>query len=477
MNEPQTRTDRIIGWLKKPKFWLGLVIALAIAAVIGSVVFSFFSCYTTNPKFLQEGWGSFVSSLSPCSEELSARLIAIAGGLVAVAVLFETRRRANAAEKALGQTDKALGQTEKALGQTEKSIVQKTFSDAITHLGHENENVILGGIYSLLDLAKESSDYGPRVFNLLCAHIKTTTEAEEYQKKHPKQPSTRIQRLLSSLFKDEEYRFFTDNQAEKKYRADLSGAYLAGSELSGTRLQGSNLAGAKLQGAKLNRAKLPRADLTGAQLQGALLRKAQLQGAFLVEAQLQEAYLGGALLQGARLREAQLQGANLREATLQGTSLWEAQLQGANLRKAQLLGADLIGANLQGADLTEAKLQGADLTEAKLQGAKLRQAEMQGACMHRTQLPHETQMSRSDLRGVSSHEDDEFHIDFQERIKSRINKKSDLAGVVFDDEAMHSNTATPKNKDTAIKGSYTKEEADRWIKKYEEALDWEKDKG
>ena len=53
MNEPQTRTARIIGWLKKPKFWLGLAIALAIvaiAAVIGS---------------------AFFLRAFPCSEELS----------------------------------------------------------------------------------------------------------------------------------------------------------------------------------------------------------------------------------------------------------------------------------------------------------------------------------------------------------------------------------------------------------------------
>ena len=80
-------------------------------------------------------------------------------------------------------------QTEKALGQTKESIVQKTFSDAINHLGHESESVILGGIHSLLDLAKKNSDYRPRVFNILCAHIKTTTATEEYQKKHQEKPS------------------------------------------------------------------------------------------------------------------------------------------------------------------------------------------------------------------------------------------------------------------------------------------------
>ena len=45
MNEPQTRTDRIISRLKKPKFWLDFaLLALAIALAIGSVVFSLCPC-------------------------------------------------------------------------------------------------------------------------------------------------------------------------------------------------------------------------------------------------------------------------------------------------------------------------------------------------------------------------------------------------------------------------------------------------
>ena len=471
------------------KVLLGLLVLLALAFAAASVF----------------------SALCPDYEGLSTPLMAIAGGCLAVAVLLETRRRANAAEK-------AVGQTEKALDQTKESIVQKTFSDAITHLGHESESVVLGGIHSLLDLAKKNSDYRPRVFNILCAHIKTTTATEEYQKKYKEEPSTTIQTLLTLLFKGEEYNIFPVSPV--KYIADLSGAYLAASDLIQARLQGSNLIGVKLQGARLGdaqlqeadlrRAQLQEAQLSGAQLQHADLRGAQLQEADLKRAQLQEAYLWGAKLQEADLRGAQLQCADLSEAQLQMAHLFGAHLQHADLsnaqlqhadlrgnqhanlrgtqhadvsgaqlqeayfRRAQLQGADFRGALLQGADLTEAKLQGADLTEAKLQGAKLRQAEMQGACMHRTHLPHETQMGRSDLRGVSSAKLVPF-IGFKRRIESRIGQETDLAEVMLD-EVKYPNLATPKNEGTAKTGSYTKEEADRWIKEYEEALNWKKHK-
>ena len=439
MNKSQTRADRISDWPMVQKVLLVLAIVFAILSL------GFLFC--------------------PFNEGLSAWSMAIAGGLLAAAVLLPTMRRADAAEKA---------------------IVQKTFSDAITHLGHESESVILGSIHSLLDLAKENEDYRPMVFNILCAHIKTTTEGE-YCKKYKEEPSTSIQVLLRLLFIDEKYNIFPVDPVDP---ADLSGAYLAGSKLSGARLQGANLSRAQLRGAFLIETKLKQANLLKAQLkeanllkahlQGADLRSAQLRGAILSEAQLQSAFLSEAQLQKADLSEAQLQGADLRSAQLQGADLRSAQLQEkANLWRAQLQGANLRGANLHEANLTEAQLQGADLMGAQLQGARLQQTEMQAAFMYRTQLPHKTQMGRSNLRGVSSRNPNKKviklkeleELEFKKRIESRKGKKADLKGVKFD--KVNPDLATSQNEGTAQTGFYTKKKADQWIKEYEEALDGE----
>ena len=378
MNEPQTRTARIIGWLKKPKFWLGFVIAAAITATIGSAFFLLFPCSEELSTLFSETSSVATASLVPCYDGLSTWLITIAGGFLAVAVLLQTMKRADAAGNA---------------------NVQKTFSDAITHLGHESESVILGGIYSLLDLAKENKDYRLKVFKILCAYIKTTTTAEGYQKKHQKKPSTTIRTLLTLLFQGEEYSIVTVDPAktsrtadekysiEKMFRFDLRGAYLAGSNLLRARLQGG--------------------DLSGAQLQHSFLPEAQLQGAFLVGTKLQEA------------------------------SLMLAQLQGAHLAKAHL------------------------------QKAELRQTEMQGACMYQTELSHETQMSGSDLRGVSSLKPDHF-IGFKSRIENRIGEETDRAGIEDKDSIL----ATLINKGTVKVGSYNKGDADQWIKEYDGAFRW-----
>ena len=115
MNEPQTQTVRIIGWLKKPKFWLGFVIA---AATIGSAFFLLFPCSEELLTLFSETSNVETASLVSCYDGLSAWLITLAGGFLAVAVLLQTMKRADAAEKAVDQT--------------KESIVQKTFNDAIT---------------------------------------------------------------------------------------------------------------------------------------------------------------------------------------------------------------------------------------------------------------------------------------------------------------------------------------------------------
>ncbi len=388
--------DKGINWP-----WMNkLIVLLALAAIISAVISL---CYAYTHKN---------------GELLSARWITIAGGFLAGAVLLQTMRRADAAEKA---------------------IVQKTFSDAVTHLGHERETVILGGIHSLIDLARENRDYRHKVFSILCAHIRTTTTAEKYCEKYENKPSGIIETLLNLLFRDEKYDVFPAKKEE--YIADLNGAHLAGSELSKSRLEHANL----------QKANLRKAGLQEAKLQGA-----NLQGAYLEEAFLYKAYLQGAYLQGADLREAFLK---------------EAKLHGADLNVLAGLLLDEPGCilvnqptNLNGAILTKAQLQGANLQEAKLQSANLQESEMQGAHMYRTGLSHDTQLDGSDLRGVSSQATeslDEFSMNFTERIRSRIGEETDLKGVSFPGDL----TTFIKNS-AARRGSYTEEEADQWIKEY-----------
>ena len=131
------------------------------------------------------------------------------------------------------------------------------------------------------------------MLDILCAHIRWTTDEPEYRKDYKQKPSEEIQSLLTLLFV-QEHEVFTGRHIN----------------LQGSCLNGSNLSQARLEKANLRRAQLQRAHLGVARLQGANLRGAQLQGAHLIRAQLQGADLGVARLQGADLFKAQLQGAS-----------------------------------------------------------------------------------------------------------------------------------------------------------------------
>ena len=133
--------------------------------------------------------------------------------------------------------------------------------------------------------------------------------------------------------------FVQEHEVFKKCQINLQGSWLNGASLAGARLAEADLSRARLQGAVLRDARLQGAALWGAQLQGAYLWNARLQGAYLWNARLQGAYLRDAQLQGAYLRDARLQGAYLRDARLQGAYLWNARLQGAYLMGAWLQGA------------------------------------------------------------------------------------------------------------------------------------------
>ena len=163
-------------------------------------------------------------------------------------------------------------------------------------------------------------------------------------------------------------------------------------------------------------------------------------------------------------------------------------MQGAKLDKAYLQGAKLFTTQLQGATLTEVKLQGTILIQTHLQGAALFEAQLQGATLTGAQL-----------QGIVS---DEWlaSVSFEDRIMNQVGKETDLysSKVIFsggltleaveflvkdlpDEEVNELRDKlkphigqTKRNQlpqdSGAITGSYTKEEAEKWIAEYKEAM-------
>ena len=300
-----------------------------------------------------------------------------------------------------------------------------------------------GGADERFHLAQDTPDLRQTVLDILCAHIRRITGEDKYRNTHQSKPSQELQSLLTLLF-------VQDHDVFKGLRINLQESWLIGANLRRARLQKANLTGLYLH----------RAYLSYAQLQRANLEWAQLHRVGLFGAQLQEAKLLDVQLQGANLHWVQLQRANLEWARLQGANLMLAHLQGAGLQCAQLQGADLRGAQLQGADLTEAELQGADLTKANLQGA--------GPTLFADPLIHRTG-KQSDLStvifegGLTKEKLDSLvegsSIETEEELRRKLEPHI----------GMPPSHELPANRG-AITGTFTKEEAEKWIAEYEKAM-------
>ena len=311
------------------------------------------------------------------------------GVLVALQALMSYRRAkamedaAQAQAKAAQAQAKAAQAQADAVSKTEQGQRQERLKNAIEHLGNGKGSVRLGGAYELFHLAQDTEALRQTVLDILCAHIRQTTSGDEYRGKYDAKPSEEVQSMLTLLFVQE-------HEVFKKCQINLQGSWLNGASLTLARLARANLNGAYLR----------RTVLVGTQLQGAHLMITRLQGAHLMSTQLQ----------GAHLVSTQLQGADLGYARLQGADLGYARLQGAHLGDAQLQGAVLRGAGLQGAVLRDARLQGA--TSEYLSGEPfLRTFEVARA------------------RGATS----EYLSGepFEGRIRDRIDKESDLSGIIF----------------------------------------------
>ncbi|NCS25610.1 MAG: pentapeptide repeat-containing protein [Microcystis aeruginosa BS13-02] len=235
---------------------------------------------------------------------------------------------------------------------TQQRLITERFSKAVEQIGNTKEEVVIGGIYSLERIAKDSPKDQWTIMEVLTSYIRKNSpipsnieqlEPEERQKALEKLPSVSIpvQAALTVI-------------GRRKVENDQAGDNLAGTT-DFNKIKILDLSRTNLREANLNRANLNRANLNRANLNGAYLEEANLIGA-----NLNGAYLEGAYLNRANLNRANLNGAYLEEAKLNGAYLEEANLNGAYLNRANLNRANLIGANLNGAYLEEANLNGAE---------------------------------------------------------------------------------------------------------------------
>ena len=393
---------------------LSFLIFLLIVAFVAFVGVLFFDCV--------KNCVSGLVGLTAKNKILTFLGIGMGGILVALQALASHRRAKAMEDASNAQADAAKAQA-RANENTEQGLRQERLKNAIEHLGYEKDIVRMGGAYELFHLAKDAKedakDLRQTVLDILCAHIRWTTGRSEYRKANKSKPSEEVQSILRLLFVQEHTVF-------EGLRIDLQGSWL--------------------NGANLSRARLEEAILRNVHLRGSNLEESHLEGSILIDAQLQ----------GVSLVEAHLQMARLDKAYLQGSNLWNTRLQRAFL----------YGVHLQGSILIRTQLQDAFF-------------------------------DRTHLEGVTS-ANKPLSISFEDHIQEQIDREADLYGAIFagglsrdgvdslveglsDEKAnelrekLEPHIGIPESNELpedsgAIIGTYTEEEAEKWIAEYEEAM-------
>lgn len=209
------------------------------------------------------------------------------------------------------------------------------FTRAVDHLGSDNRDVRIGGMYALERVARNSPDDRDTIQFLLATFVRTHAPWAVGAPDGPEHPTPVV---------DESVPWLQVRAPDIQAALDILGRVPCSKNRP--------------------RLYLSRVDL----------RSLQLHRARLVDTQLRHANLARAWLRGVRMDRSDLKGTDLRRANLEaavfaGANLSGVQFAGARARRVDFRGADLTGADLSGADLCGADFRGANLTGAAVTGA------------------------------------------------------------------------------------------------------------
>ena len=144
------------------------------------------------------------------------------------------------------------------------------FSSGVELLGNTNESARIGAAFTLYFLANEFNEYRKLTCEILCAHIRTVTNKQEYKIHYTDRLSNEIQTILDLLFK-EEYGSIFDS-----YHKNLAGAICYGANFADGILNNVNFKFVTLNNANFSNAKLGDVDFKDAKLSNVNFESAKL---------------------------------------------------------------------------------------------------------------------------------------------------------------------------------------------------------
>ena len=195
--------------------------------------------------------------------------------------------------------------------------ITERFSRAVDHLGNDNVDVRIGGLYALERIAKNSPDDRRMIQVVIGSYLRNRSPWPVGSPDGPEHPTPTVDESLPWLrMRAPDIQTALVILARRPTSRDAPRLYLSRVDLRSVQLENSQLTNAHIRRANLARAWLRGTRLDGSDFHGTDLRKANLEGASLRNASLRGAYLQGANLRAADLRDANLRGADLRAAHL-----------------------------------------------------------------------------------------------------------------------------------------------------------------
>ena len=292
-------------------------------------------------------------------------LALVLAGLVGLLGWLASNQRANA------MTDSVDAQV--------KDNENKTFHEAIKHLGDSSASVRLGGIYALYDLAlSKPKKRLKNIIEILSAHVRTTTQGTKYQEDYPKKPSDEISSLLK-LLSNLNTNYLSKNEEAESSPLDLSHAYLCGVILQEVDFRKAFFICSNFKGASLKGSHFESADLEKSHFEGADLVESHFEGAFLEESHFEGADLEKSHFEGAYLEESHFEGAYLGESHFEGADLVESHFEGASLQASHFESAFLMRSHFEGTILMRSHFEGAFLMRSHFEGANFHGSYFEGA--------------------------------------------------------------------------------------------------
>ena len=225
------------------------------------------------------GGGVFAQILEitgPNAKQETLKFISLGmGGVLAAIAAVELNLRAVAAMK----NAEAMTKNSEAMAKNHalalKGHIQERFTSAVKNLASTQPSARIASFYQFYYLAKESSDedFKKNVLDMLCAHLRQMTDADDYrQNRERSKPTVECQSLLDVLFKNPQDLFLA-------MRANLQGVYIVGADMRNAK-GWIDFGNADAREVYFEESELPNVTFSGADLQDACFHQAKLPGAF-----------------------------------------------------------------------------------------------------------------------------------------------------------------------------------------------------